>query len=339
MYILVYDTLFNQNGIIDVFDSLIWTKRYNDCGDFELSMYITSIIPDFIKAGNYVSLSEDYEHDYFMIIETIELLENSENGDKLTISGRSLESILDRRIIWDSVSYSAKSSWYIIKDLLSKSIISPMITSRKIDDFVIEEPSADMSFSSIYAEYDGDSLLTAIQNNCQEDYYSMSLRRNIQTNQFVFSVYNGEDRSYDQTKNDLLIFSPTFDTMYSSKYLFSTKNYRNAIQVVGQGSTRVSVGETSGLERREHKETVDNISGSNALKTIGRNLLYTYRVDSLLEADSTDILYKYGVNYFVGDIVQLRNSHGIESKARITEVVFSQDESGISIYPTFKTIY
>ena len=40
----------------------------------------------------------------------------------------------------------------------------------------------------------------------------------------------------------------------------------------------------------------------------------------------------------MGDIVQIVNEFGIESKARVTEMVISQDESGTDSYPTFETV-
>ena len=48
--------------------------------------------------------------------------------------------------------------------------------------------------------------------------------------------------------------------------------------------------------------------------------------------------FKYGKDYFLGDIVTVRNEYGMEANARITEVIESFDESGHSIIPTFEYI-
>lgn len=45
--------------------------------------------------------------------------------------------------------------------------------------------------------------------------------------------------------------------------------------------------------------------------------------------------YIYGVDYFLGDIVDVADIFGHEIQARITEVTFSDDEEGFSITPTF----
>lgn len=52
----------------------------------------------------------------------------------------------------------------------------------------------------------------------------------------------------------------------------------------------------------------------------------------------TTIMFQYGKDFFNGDIVQIANEYGHETKARILEIVRSEDKDGYSVYPTFKTI-
>ena len=47
---------------------------------------------------------------------------------------------------------------------------------------------------------------------------------------------------------------------------------------------------------------------------------------------------QYGKDFFNGDIVQIANEYGHETKARILEIVRSEDKDGYTVYPTFKTI-
>ena len=48
--------------------------------------------------------------------------------------------------------------------------------------------------------------------------------------------------------------------------------------------------------------------------------------------------FEYGEDFTMGDTVQVANEYGHESAAYISEIIISQDNGGISIYPTFKTI-
>lgn len=41
-------------------------------------------------------------------------------------------------------------------------------------------------------------------------------------------------------------------------------------------------------------------------------------------------------DYFIGDIVQIKNSYNMMKVARITEMIFSKDDSGYRIYPTYQ---
>ena len=45
--------------------------------------------------------------------------------------------------------------------------------------------------------------------------------------------------------------------------------------------------------------------------------------------------YEFGVDYFLGDIVEVINEYGIETTPRIIEVIESEDENGTSTIPTF----
>ena len=73
--------------------------------------------------------------------------------------------------------------------------------------------------------------------------------------QFVFKLYAGADRTYAQTENPYVVFSPKFENIANSNYLESKKEYKNVALVAGEGEgaerKTTSVGEGSGLERRE----------------------------------------------------------------------------------------
>jgi hypothetical protein len=45
----------------------------------------------------------------------------------------------------------------------------------------------------------------------------------------------------------------------------------------------------------------------------------------------------YGVDYFLGDKVQVVNEYGIGASARIVEIIDAEDETGRTVVPTFST--
>jgi hypothetical protein len=67
----------------------------------------------------------------------------------------------------------------------------------------------------------------------------------------------------------------------------------------------------------------------------GREALASSRALSALDGEINEHSpYVYMVDYNLGDIVEIRNSHGVTSNMRVTEQIFVSDENGIRSYPT-----
>ena len=55
------------------------------------------------------------------------------------------------------------------------------------------------------------------------------------------------------------------------------------------------------------------------------------------EGETVDYTYKYGEDYFLGDIVEVVNEYGMEARTRVIEVIESEDGSGKYTIPTFSS--
>ena len=99
MIFYILDGNFDKIGLIDQYESAIWTDRYLEPGDFELYIKLGSSMPANIAIGRYL-VHKDSES--MMIIEQLEIKTDAEEGDNvLIVTGRSIESILDRRIVYN----------------------------------------------------------------------------------------------------------------------------------------------------------------------------------------------------------------------------------------------
>lgn len=96
MYLAVFDEAMVLQHICEDYKSIIWTERFHGFGDFKLTV-----------PGTLENL-QIYQLDYYlytkgtnklMIIEQVELNTEYSKQSLLTVSGRSLESILDRRVM------------------------------------------------------------------------------------------------------------------------------------------------------------------------------------------------------------------------------------------------
>lgn len=251
MELLVLNTDFESIAVIDTYESMIWTDRYNSYGDFEIFFAMDTQLLQYLKEDYYLWL-KDSEH--CMIIEDIKINADTEEGNHLIVTGRSLESILERRIIWGQRVFNGNLQ-NGIQTMLNECIISPSIADRKISNFVFV-PSTDPKITrlKIDNQYTGDCLYDVIKGLCEENNIGFKIVLTDE-NKFAFSLYAGVDRSYEQTENPYVVFSPNFENIINSNYYSSRASFRNVTLVAGEGegaSRRTAiVGSASGLDRRE----------------------------------------------------------------------------------------
>jgi hypothetical protein len=352
MELTLLNTSLDAIAIVDDYKSAIWTDRYQEHGDFEIYTPVSSDILAVFKQDYYLQ-NRDSEH--VMIVEKLLIKTNVELGNHVTITGRSLESILKRRIVWKQRSISGNLQ-NGIKTLLYENVISPIDPDRKIDNFIFEESTDERIMSlKIDAQYTGDELYDVISKICKEHDIGFKVTLN-SYKQFVFKLYMGVDRSYEQTENPYVIFSPNFENIVNSNYIESKSALKNVTLIggEGEGSDRryTTVGSASGLDRRElFTDARDVSSRTEDDKTLTEdeyNAKLKQRGEEKLgenidivsfegEIEAT-MMFRYREDFFDGDIIQIANEYGHETKARIIEMTTSENEQGTSVYPTFSTI-
>lgn len=350
MEALVYSDSYQLLTIIDSYESFIWTERYNECGDFELYLGASDPSIQYLQIGNYLVKRDTSRA---MVIESVEYDFDAENGSHVTITGRSLESILDRRIVWTQtvINDTVQNG---VKTLLNDAIISPTNTDRKIDNFIFTE-STDASIASLTldTQYTGENLYDVISGLCKTNNIGFKIIFDDDFN-FIFSLYNGIDRSYQQTDNTYVIFSSAFDNLMSSDYIESNGNYKNVALVGGEGEGTskkfATTGSGSGLSRREIYVDGSSVSSSTTGGTISTaeytNLLVEKGITALKDAKYTKTfdgemdtkeIFVYHKDFEIGDIVEIVDIYGHEATSRITEMIQSMSSSGYTTYPTFDT--
>lgn len=354
MDVYVLNSTFEPEEVLDIYTSFIWTDRYAKAGDFELYLPMQFSFLRFLTGTYYISIN-DSEHG--MVVESVKLETSSEDGIFITLSGRSYESILDRRIVWGLKTLSGNLQ-NGVKSLINECIISPTDSARRIPNFIFED-STDPAITSltIDTQYTGDNLYDVICDICAT--YKIGFKITLNTSkQLVFKLYSGVDRSYEQVSNSFVIFSPAFDNLLESNYAQDNSAYKTCTLVGGEGQgneRRYSsyIGKSvTGLERRElftdardissTDEDGNPISDSEYLK-----LLQTRGAERLSETDETAFFdgslsvnneFRYGIDFSMGDLVQVENEFGFQAKVRVTEYIRSSDVNGDSAYPSFEII-
>lgn len=389
--------LLNENyepiRVIDSFETFIWTDRFCDVGDFELYLPMNIEIFQDLKIGYYIAIRNS---DRLMVIESIKLSTNATNGHHITVKGRSLESILDRRIVWDETEVK-NNMQEAVEKLITEAIIKPKNKDRTIPLYTFKR-STDPRITKlkILRKYFGDNLLELIKNLCNyKDIGFKVLPKG--RGGFEFSLYEGVDHSYEQSDNPWVIFSPYYENLTSSEDIRNYQDYKNVglvsteyddpllkdvdedgneipeeelkkkreiiLEVISKEDEKTGLNrremliennlpEQGEIETEEDPETGEKRDPTEeeveADKNKFKNQLKNAALTELKTTQDVEVFtgeidpsrqFVYGVDFFIGDIVQVENEYDYKKVMRISEVVRSHDSDGIKITPAFVDLH
>lgn len=343
---------------IDAYKSFIWSDRYCDYGDFEVSLPGSDIQKDSLVAGNYIYSSKS---NHLMILERFDLSTDVEDGDELLVSGRSLESILLRRVIWQKTVISGNLQ-NAIQRLLNENAINPTDSKRKIEGLIFKA-STDPRITSLTVEtqFFGETLYDAVRSLCSAEHLGFRITPDWDGG-LIFELYVGNNRTYDQFDVSPVEFSNKFENLISSQYYEDTTGIITSVLVGGTMNettgkpitAEVTLNNQSGLDRRETFLDATSLSRKgedgkdisidvyqSQLRAKGREAL----ADTNVDIDSAfngeiDISrqFVYGRDFYLGDIVVIEDHNGLSGNFRITEMTYSRDLTGEKYTPTFENV-
>lgn len=360
-------------GVIDNATSIIWHPLYYGTGDFEIYVSCTPDTAAILKVGNYVTRIDERN---VGIIERVQITYTVSDGRMIVASGRFAKSILDRRIIYtlDGNSVSPKivsgNVETAARTLVSENAIScsfdaarnmPMLAlgaSAGITKTVIDADGGNSEKQVTYKE-----LLSYTESLLQEYGIGSTVTLDPDTLKLMYSVYEGRDRSVDNTEgNDPIIFSQDFDNIVSSDYQKDTTTEKNTAIVGGEGEGTarfVSVYKTgaSGMDRRElfvdassitrnykdadgNDKTLTDSEYNAQLIASGKQNAALHEITETFngDIDLSNGIWQYGIDkdYYLGDILSVQDvGIGLYINARLIGIMETQDESGYKLAGEF----
>lgn len=341
--------------VIDRFESLIWTERWQAFGDFQLDIFSTLAARSTFKVGTRLAMNES---NYVMTVESVEDEEDAEGRRKLTIKGRSLESQLLDRVAYSAATDTTTTPKWIItnppatvaRQIFHDICVTGILDPNDVIPFIVEgtflEPGTIVEpIDPITVEMDPTTVYDAIKKICDVWNLGFRMLRNYDTSQVYFDIYAGSDRTSGQTVHAPVIFTPELDNLQNTKELTSIDKAKNVAYVYSPaGFQKVyAVGVdplTEGFERKvlvvnATDITADNPDVASALTQRGNEELSKYRTYQAFDGEISQFSeYKYGTHYQLGDIVEMRNLSGVTNNMRVTEQIFVSDRNGERIYPT-----
>lgn len=355
-------------GILDDFQSIIWETNYYSTGAFEVYLQAVPQYINVLQIGNYVTRPDD---ENIGIIENINVEYSEEFGKMIAASGRFAKSILDRRIIYNasgnttgklSISPIISSGLVetAVRKLVTDHIISSPQTARNISFITLGELQGitkkivDESGKNTQVQTSFGNLLEYTDEMLHSYELGAKMVFDRETLQLKYTVYEGKDRSRNNTQNNLpIIMSQEYDNFFSSKYEKNTTQIKNTALIGGEGEgadrfcTMIGTNAT-GLNRREvwidasAQSKTYELNGEQKqytddeylalLKSAGIQTIADYQTTEIYDGELNINALTYKTDFNVGDIITVEdNELNIYINPRIIAVIENQNESGYSI--------
>lgn len=366
--IYLLDDNYRRTGVVDIYESLIWTERYNELGDFEI------VVPDnrvnrqaFVKDRLItIPLSKRV-----MWVRVIETETDDDNKQVLRVTGPSIERLLaDRPLLLsrggalpEAVTYTDSGTALAVTQKMFNNICvtGTAGTEFRLDNYTSTSttPQGDLynaaSADVITVEFGITDLYTGIQ-QLATDYgigYRLVLQeadamgREVKLN---FMAYMGNDRTIQNGSLKPVIFDRGLDNLLGVKEVVSNDSHKNAALIITKNKTALILGDGAVLDGVDTKLKTIVVDATDITTAIGTTLdtqinvraqmeLAKYRETFTLDGEiSQTSQYVYGRDYNLGDLVLVRSASGATNQMRVTEQIISSDSSGITAYPTVSLI-
>ncbi|ALY08628.1 minor tail protein [Arthrobacter phage CapnMurica] len=356
MEVYILDDFLRRKSVIDLFESCIWTDRFAAKGDVEIVVPSIDKYRRLLVPGTQLALNES---DRIMTIETADTKTDSEGRTLLTASGVSLESMLEDRIATDGVSPTTENGKWVIRG-------TPGNVVRQLFDLICRQgmlhPGDVIPFiqpGTLYPEgslgeisqvFDFEIPLGTLYQTVKDicDMYDLGFRlvRDGDKSKLFFEVYSGDDRTTQQSELSPVLFSPELDNLQNVSEMASISGSKNVAYVFSKTASRIVYAadagqDTAGFDRRVLHVNATDIDATDPvviqalLLQKGQEALAGHRPLSAIDGEINQYSkYKYGRDYGLGDLVEMRNTSGATNHMRITEQIFVSDAQGDRSYPT-----
>lgn len=319
--IKIINSDFEFLGEIEDFLSFYFVRNFTKAKEFQIIAPIKYM--DILKDENIIFITPKKSG----IISQVSI---DENKKEITVKGRDLKSIIDRRITVPPVGRAydeiKASSEEVIKHYVINNCISPINSERKIEQLEVatnKKRGSTIAWQSRYKYLDFE-----LEQICNATGLGLEVYLDLDKKKFIFDVIEGINRTIEQEENSKVIFSDEFDNIMNSTYTNNSLSYKTMGYVAGQGEgenraiQEVYKNNSTGLNRRELFIDARDISENDKLGDKARAKLNEY--DRITSNESTILNnnFIYEVDWDLGDIATLKNSLGATAQrvAEITEI-------------------
>lgn len=210
-------------GLLDDFKSFIWNNKYYESGDFEIIVPLNTHNLNLLKRNRFITRPELKE---IAIIETVSAYSQNDT-EEIKITGTMAQSLLSRRVIWDSTLVNGATIPQL-RALINNNLINPSDKRRCI-------PSGSHEISKVGNYIEKEKIYTAqLQSVSANAYVEQWQQKETPINPDWYNfkneqILNLEENVSIETEN------PTFSIVLGEMFKNPNTNVIDTIESLGNG--------------------------------------------------------------------------------------------------------
>lgn len=361
MELFTMNKKFIEQQVIDKFISAIWTERYYGDSEVELIVPATQDMLQNITEGIFLGMRDSKE---VMLLDSVDI----ESGT-IKATGSSLLSFLVNRFIRTTTAHEDRywnltgTPGWILWAIIYYMCISGVYPAGVADPTLFVIPGLGLK------QYDatGDSVNIAVPYGPVYDAmrdiattYEIGQQITLETvtdasYALGYRNYRGLDRTSGQNVNTIVRFSPQMDSLANIKELRSIKAMKTLVYSFAPGNpdglatvpgmsslagTTYTGFDLRALMTFEEDITTDQTGGDpnvlvNILNSRANLALNNNRYAKGIDGEIVPLhQFQYGVDYNLGDVIEVQGNSETVQTSRVTEYIRAQDDAGEKAYPT-----
>jgi len=344
-------------GVIENIESLIWTRKYWECGEFKLLVPFNEVHNRLLKENNIILKHGDEEA---AEIKYAGISKNLEGYEVIEVQGKFLSYWINKRVIATPIVNAAATAQQLIRRMVNENCITTA-AARVIPNLSLANDAAIGGSNLTYNSEPYANVYESVVELAQGSKIGFRMITDRATGLHTFSVYKGQDYTDGNSAgNPPCIFAQEYDNVLEQEFSTSTENFRNVAYVTGEirdddtCELVVINGGSSGLERNElyvsasdikqtytdendQEITLTNAQYRKALTDRGNDKLGQHAISQAFSSEinvGANLVYRQ--DFDIGDRVTCVNkTWNVRIDARITEVSEIYELKGEALEITF----
>ncbi len=210
-------------GLLDDFKSFIWNNKYYESGDFEIIVPLNTHNLNLLKRNRFITRPGLKE---IAIIETVSAYSQNDT-EEIKITGTMAQSLLSRRVIWDSTLVNGATIPQL-RALINNNLINPQDKRRCI-------PSGSYEISKVGNYIEKEDIYTAqLQSVSANAYVEQWQQKETPTNTDWYNFKNEQILNLEENVS-IETEEPTFSIVLGNMFKNPNTNVIDTIESLGNG--------------------------------------------------------------------------------------------------------